>query len=181
MEQKLDGIFAMLSAGNLNPLGKEMKLPDASHPTPSAAGNVTDSVLVPQTRNIINNVQQLGLMTPLSPSWLKFDELQDAIGKGIIAYDKAEALLRGYGTHAPNFPFIVFSPTVSLDFLRREKPFLLLSVLTMASTSNQVLQDLLEAELRETLGRKVIFNGEKSLDLLQGLLVYLAWYVILSN
>jgi hypothetical protein len=171
----------MLSARNCNPLGKDMKSPNASYPTPSAASDPTEPFIVPQPRNIPSNVQPLTSMTPLSSPWLKFDESQDAIGKGIITYDKAEALLRGYGTHAPNFPFIVFSPTVSLDFLRREKPFLLLSILTMASTSNQALQDLLEAELRETLGRKVIFNGEKSLDLLQGLLIYLAWYVLRSS
>jgi hypothetical protein len=176
MEQKLDGIFAMLSARN--PLGEDMKLPDAPYPTPSAASDATDSVIVPQPQNSTSNVQPLTLMTPLSSLWLKFDEPQDIIGKGIITYDKAEALLRSYGTHAPNFPFIVLSPTVSLDSLRLEKPFLLLSILTMASTSNQVLQDLLEAELRENLGRKVIFNSEKSLDLLQGLLIYLTWYVL---
>jgi len=181
MEQKLDGIFAMLLANNQKTLGKEMNLLDVLYPTPSAAGDLTDSVIVPQPRNVMSNFQPLTLMTPLSSSRLNFDESQDAIGKGIITYDKAEALLRDYGTHAPNFPFIVFSPTVSLDSLRREKPFLLLAILTMASTSNQTLQDLLEADLRETLGRKVIFNGEKSLDLLQGLLIYLAWYVLWSN
>jgi hypothetical protein len=181
MEQKLDGIFAMLSANNLKPLRKDMNLPDVPYPTPSVGSDPTDSVIGPQPCNVMSNVQPLTWMTPLSSSWLKFDESQDVIGKGIITYDKAEALIRGYGTHAPNFPFIVFSPTVSLDSLRREKPFLLLSILTMASTSSQGLQDLLEAELRETLGRKVIFNCEKSLDLLQGLLIYLAWYVLWSN
>jgi hypothetical protein len=181
MEQKLDGIFAMLSASNRNPLGKDMDLPDVPYPTPSAASDRNDSVIVPQTCNIMSNVQPLTSMMPLSPPWLKLDEPQDVIRKGIITYDKAETLLRSYGTHAPHFPFIVFSPTISLDSLRREKPFLLLSILTMASTSNLPLQDLLEAELRETLGRKVIFDGEKSLDLLQGLLVYLAWYFFSSH
>lgn len=181
MEQKLDGIFALLTASNRNPLGKDMKLPDTPYPTPSAASDPPDAVIIPQPRNFMSNVQPLSLMTPLSSPWLKFDEPQDVIGKGIITYNKAEALLRDYGTHAPNFPFVVFSPTVSLDSLRHEKPFLLLSILTVASTSNQALQDLLEAELRETLGRKVIFNGEKSLDLLQGLLIYLTWFVLYSK
>ncbi|EHL00022.1 hypothetical protein M7I_4104 [Glarea lozoyensis 74030] len=34
----------------------------------------------------------------------------------------------------------------------------------------------LETELKSTLMKKILVEGEKSLDLLQGLLVYLAWY-----
>jgi hypothetical protein len=181
MEQKLDGIFAMLSANNRKPVGKDINLPDVPYPTPSASSDRNNSAAILEARNVMSNVQPLMSITPLSSPWLKFDEPQDVIGKGIITYDKAETLLRSFGTHAHNFPFIVFSSTVSLYSLRREKPFLLLSILSIASSSNQTLQDLLEAELRETLGRKVIFNGEKSLDLLQGLLIYLAWYVPWSN
>jgi hypothetical protein len=177
MEQRLDGIFAMLAATNNNRPIKDINLPDAPYPTPSMASDRNESFLTPQPQNFMSNVQPLTPMKPMPSLWLKFDEFQDVIGKGIISYDKAETLLRSYGTHAPNFPFIVLSPSDSLDSLRREKPFLLLSILTIASTSNLPLQDLLEAELRETLGRKVIFNGEKSLDLMQGLLIYLAWYV----
>jgi hypothetical protein len=175
MEQKLDGIFAILSASNRNPLMKDINLSNAPYPTPSVASDRNESAFIPQPHSVASNAQSLASMTPMSSLWQKFDESQDVIGKGIISYEKAETLLRGYGTHAPNFPFVVLSPTVSLDFLRHEKPFLLLSILTMESTSNLPLQDVLEAELRETLGRKVIFNGEKSLDLLQGLLIYLAW------
>jgi hypothetical protein len=175
MEQKLDGIFAMLSASNRNPSMKDVNLPNDPYPTPSAASDRNESVFVPQPHSVTSSVQPLTSMTPMSSLWQKFDESQDVIGKGIISYEKAETFLRAYGTHAPNFPFVVISPTISLDFLRREKPFLLLSILTIGSTSNLPLQDILEAELRETLGRKVIFHGEKSLDLLQGLLIYLAW------
>lgn len=175
MEQKLDGIFAMLSASNHNLPIKDVNVPNAPCPTPSSASDRNDQFLVQQPHTAMSDVQSLTSMAPIPSLWLKFDESQDVIGRGIISYDKAEVLLRGYGTHAPNFPFIIISPTVSLDSLRREKPFLLLSILTMTSTSNLPIQDLLETELRETLGRKVIFNGEKSLDLLQGLMIYVAW------
>jgi hypothetical protein len=45
-----------------------------------------------------------------------------------------------------------------------------------ASSKEKKLQQSLEQELRSTLCSKVLLDGEKSLDLLQGLLVYLAWY-----
>lgn len=66
---------------------------------------------------------------------------------------------------------------MTLDSLRREKPFLLLSILSSAASSNEKLQSQLELELRESLSRRVIVHGEKSLDLLQGVLVYLTWCV----
>ena len=66
-------------------------------------------------------------------------------------------------------------PSKTLETLRWEKPFLLLSILVMASAKARGLQVLLEKELRELLASKVIVEGELSLDLLQGLCVYLAW------
>lgn len=175
MEQKLDDIFAMLSANKHATLGKDLESPEYLYPTPSTTSDLGGPMGVPRTRNAGVDILTPLKVTNSSSSLLEFDESQDVIGKGIINNDKAEALLRNYGTHAPNFPFIVFPTNVSVDILRREKPFLLLSILTVASSVDLDLQDRLETELRETLGRKVIFNGEKSLDLLQGLLVYLAW------
>jgi hypothetical protein len=178
MEQKLDGIFAMLSA---NIPANHLISPEDHYPTPQTTSDPREAMAVPQLRNAeVDILKPLTVTNSLSP-WLMFDESQDVIGKGIVTYEKAESLLRIYGTHAPNFPFIVFSSNVPLDILRRERPFLLLSILTLASNSNLQLQDRLESELRETLGRKVIFNGEKSLDLLQGLLIYLAWLVTSPN
>ena len=62
--------------------------------------------------------------------------------------------------------------------LRDEKPFLFLNVLTMAAQKFPGLQGTLEKEVRDVLGAKVISEGEQSLDLLQGMLVYLAWYAL---
>lgn len=181
MEQKLDDIFAMLSASNRATLSSDSSSAEVPYPTPSTTSDLNDSALFPQPHNAGINVFQPLTLTPSTSSWLKYNGSQDVIERGIITYEKAESLLLSYGTHAANFPFIVLSPDIPLDSLRYEKPFLLLAILTMTSTSNQQLQDQLEAELRESLGRKVIFNGEKSLDLLQGLLVYLAWLVIHSK
>lgn len=89
---------------------------------------------------------------------------------------EAEELLRVYQDVSRDYPFIYIDPTTSLETIRWEKPFLLLSVLVMTSQRARSLQVLLERELRDLLSMKVIVEGELSLDLLQGLLVYLAWY-----
>jgi hypothetical protein len=115
--------------------------------------------------------------SPSPMQWIRCDTSQDVISKGIISPDAAEKLLQEYSTHVPYFPFVVISQNDSLKSLRREKPFLLLSILATSSRCHKQLQDKLEMEVRKDLGQRVIVQGEKSLDLLQGLLVYLAWYV----
>lgn len=97
----------------------------------------------------------------------------DVIEAGLISVEKAEDLLQIYRKQSGNFPFVHVPQ--SLASFRQEKPFLMLSVLAMASRNNRKLQELLEHKLREELSQKVIMEGQKSMDLLQGLLVYLAW------
>lgn len=107
--------------------------------------------------------------------YLVFDEIQDVISKGIVSFNRAEEYLQFFRGKACNFPFVHVSPQTSLDTLRREKPFLLHSILSIASQSNLKLQKILELELLEILSRKVFIEGEKSMDILQGILVYLSW------
>lgn len=64
---------------------------------------------------------------------------------------------------------------MNLDTLRRERPFFLLATLSFSAHKNEKIQDQLEIELRESLSRMVIVNCEKIIDILQGILVYLAW------
>lgn len=92
---------------------------------------------------------------------------------GLISIGKAEELLEIYRDQSGKFPFVHIPH--SLASIRREKPFLMLSILAMASRNNRKLQESLEHRLREELSQKVIMEGQKSMDLLQGLLVYLAW------
>lgn len=97
----------------------------------------------------------------------------DVIEGGFISVGQAEELLQIYRDQSGNFPFVHVPQ--SFAAFRREKPFLMLSVLAMASRNTRKLQELLEHRLREQLSQKVIMEGQKSMDLLQGLLVYLAW------
>ncbi|KAJ4381986.1 hypothetical protein N0V85_008593 [Neurospora sp. IMI 360204] len=61
--------------------------------------------------------------------------------------------------------------------LARDRPFVLLAVLAVAS-STRTLQghSLYDEEFRKILGLKFVAGGERSLELLQGLAVYVGWY-----
>lgn len=55
------------------------------------------------------------------------------------------------------------------------RPFLLLGILTAMSMPDVYAHRRLDAKFKRVLCERTVERDEKSLDLLQGLLVYLAW------
>ena len=74
----------------------------------------------------------------------------DVIQKGVISAQDAEELVKVFRTDYASFPFILL-PHLTMDSFRRERPFLLLSVLTVASRTQCKLRESLERELLEVL------------------------------
>ncbi|KAL2019598.1 hypothetical protein VTK56DRAFT_9495 [Thermocarpiscus australiensis] len=61
--------------------------------------------------------------------------------------------------------------------MARERPFVLLAALAAASGSRTLQgHSLYDEEFRKVLGLKFVAGGERSLELLQGLVIYIAWY-----
>ena len=100
----------------------------------------------------------------------------DVIDTGILDLDQAEMLLQHFKVNmAPHFPFVLITPQTTTDVLRRNKPFLLLAVLAAASFNNMPLQRQLGKEVKRAISNRIIMEGEVSFELLQGLLIHLAW------
>lgn len=75
------------------------------------------------------------------------------------------------------FPFVVVPANMTVGELKSSKPFLFLVIMTIACRHDASRQSMLATTVREFISQKMIIQGEQSLDLLQGLLVYLAWSV----
>ncbi|KAJ5578381.1 uncharacterized protein N7459_007345 [Penicillium hispanicum] len=102
---------------------------------------------------------------------------EDVIARGFLDMEMAESYVQTFKTvMTPHFPFVVIGPHILASQLRQEKPFLFLAVLASASYENMPLQRSLGAEVKKAVASRMILNGEVSFDMLQGLLVYLAWY-----
>lgn len=95
------------------------------------------------------------------------------ISRGLISAEVATQLLRSYHIATPVLPFISVPPDANLDYMRQERPCLLHAILT-ASSQDQ-LQKRLESEFRKMVAEQVVVKSEKSLDILQGLITYIAW------
>ena len=73
-----------------------------------------------------------------------------------------------------HYPIVFIPPSLSSVDLRAQSPFLWLCVMAVSSKSYRK-QISLGIEIRRTIARRMLLDGEISGDLLWGLLVYAAW------
>jgi hypothetical protein len=80
----------------------------------------------------------------------------------------------------PLFPFIVIPDDMTSEQLRQEKPFLYLNI-SMVACQESARQREISGIVKEYVAEHIVLRGEHSLDLLQGLLVHLAWFISISR
>ncbi|RAK98745.1 Zn(II)2Cys6 transcription factor domain-containing protein [Aspergillus ibericus CBS 121593] len=96
-------------------------------------------------------------------------------GKINLNMQDAEELLCQFRERQEFFPFIELPEGTSAASMAASRPFLLLAILTVSLTRKPLLQRRVDERFRRVLSERIIFYGEKSLDYVQGLLVYMAW------
>jgi hypothetical protein len=101
---------------------------------------------------------------------------RDVIDQGLLTIGAANMLLNEFrATLMPHCPFVIISAQTTAETLRRDKPFLLLTILTAALHDNMPLQRKLEKQVKKVISDCMIFDSPVSFEILQGLLVHLAW------
>ncbi|CAM1502173.1 Fc.00g041570.m01.CDS01 [Cosmosporella sp. VM-42] len=114
---------------------------------------------------------------PTPPSSSHTHSIQSLHAKPQFNLDSAASLLASFRGMLVNFPCIVLKPEDTVSSLAATRPFVLLAILA-ASSGSKTLQghSLYDEEFRKVLGLKFVAGGERSLELLQGILIYCAWY-----
>lgn len=148
MEERINGIFAILSSKQVEMGETPQSLLTTPFPEPTHSHSPQSSLSI-------------------------LSHHPDLIAKTIITYSEASDSLSLFRAQAARFPFVIVKPDVTVDDMRRSRPFLLLAILAFGTQKQKQAQ--VEVELRLVLARRVVVDMEKSLDLLQGLLVYIAW------
>lgn len=93
------------------------------------------------------------------------------------ADDEAERLLSIYSEVLGTvFPFVV-PPKENAATMRRDRPYLFKAMVMAATYKNRELQKQRATEFMTSLSLAVFLRGEKTLDMLQSLLVHIAWLV----
>lgn len=116
-----------------------------------------------------------GFPTPSSSHTLS---IQSFHAKPQFNLDSAESLLVSFRGMLVHYPVIVLKPDETVGSLAASRPFVLLSILAAASGSRTLQgHTLYDDEFRKVLGLKFVASGERSMELLQGILIYCAWSV----
>jgi len=154
LEQKVDGLVSLLhSQSTLNHL----------HPGPS------DTTLLP-----IQSAQ-FAIPTPQASLNASPTEVSDCISETMTPDALAEEQLAKFRqSFLPFFPFVYIPATMSASNLRIQKPFLSLVILSLTTKSASQQLRLFD-NIRQVVSEKVLAEHERSLDILLGLICYLAW------
>jgi hypothetical protein len=137
-------------------------------------------VIAPDSEKIVNELHQhhkraLGEEVEVAESQSLRESRIEVIEPRKLDLSDAERLLSAFRHKAPFFPFIVIPEGATVSSLSRTSPFLLLAILTIASGMDTPLNYQMDQEFRRILSEKVVAEGQKSLDFLQGILLYIAW------
>jgi hypothetical protein len=82
---------------------------------------------------------------------------------------EAEGFLRDFRKMSLDyFPFVIIPDEATTLSMSRQHPFLLLAAIAAASSSKKPVQQELDKQFQASVLHKVMLDGEKSLDLLQG-------------
>jgi hypothetical protein len=102
----------------------------------------------------------------------------DPVERGLVDLNTARKCFERYMAEmCEHLPIVVFPPGTNADEVRKNKPVLFLAVLAVASgTIRPDLQPKLISEITRTLADRVIFRGEKSLELVQTIQVTTCFY-----
>jgi len=204
MEQKLDGIVTLLAASQPQSQAQLPAAPD-SRPflTPNSLSPNTrtcefGSIQIPLAPVVPleQKAQKCSCSeTPIpdGPSkdtfmgaWMPGRKCHDSSGScSLLVLDLDDevsaTLLDNYQVSmARYFPFVVIPLSTTAPQLRISKPFLFLSIMAVSSYQKNGQQTTLSTEIMRLLSERMLLKGEKSLDLLQGVLVYAEWSVLVT-
>jgi hypothetical protein len=102
----------------------------------------------------------------------------DAIDRQILDAATAYQIFNRYHFQMSQyFPFVVFSYATEPEYIRRTKPILFHAILAVAAAPIRPdLRQLLIDEITQIMADRVMYRGEKSVELIQALLVLVVHY-----
>lgn len=185
LEQKLDGLITLLTSNQ-------------STLQATSSGQVYDGVLPRSPVSLNSNACATGPSTAAPPSvnldggtisvhTVSSSYSPTTLARGptdrslLFQPDDPEAdiiLLEFKKNMTEQFPFIVIPSNSTSRSLKYDRPLLWKAIMVAASHGDPTRQLTLGSELMEDLISRLLFRTERSLDLLQGLLIFIAWYAI---
>ena len=193
LEEKLDGLFKLLqSSASITPTADlAASVSTASTSAQPSPGSLESQVASPK------DAGDFGAQRPKSSCGVRLNSPTIAPDAAYVisgtrstiyqcsdyspssglepSLNEAEEFLGSFRSHmATYFPFIIIPESTTAQELRRYRPFLWLCIMSVASRST-AQQRVLAKEVKITIGREVFVEGKNNIDLLFGMMVFVAW------
>ena len=152
---------------------------DSSESAPGASTAATQSIISDETNSVksVNGGAQFDLQCAASAASSSI--MIQRVSHVEPDEQEAEILLLEFRSNmTEQFPFVVIRPEETSGSLRSEKPLLWKAIMVAAAHGNCDRQLSLGANLMEDITTRLLFRAEKSLQLLQALLIFIAWYAL---
>lgn len=134
------------------------------HPTPASSSGVVDFGGAPRFGND-GTIQSI--VTPASTS--------STLLTSPPSVNEAETFLRVFrDTMLPSFPFVHIPPSMTVHQLHRERPFFLQAIIAVVTPTTEQKMAI-GAELKQYLAQRMLLEVRSDIDMLLGLLTYIAW------
>ncbi|KAK9419416.1 putative Transcription factor domain-containing protein [Seiridium unicorne] len=164
LEQKVDGIMSLLASNQHTRLPVADSLQGIS--TPSSAVSAISCA-----HNVIRtNTPSDSCNIGAAPTT---ETINLAHGYNITASEAEDVLSTYREKLTPLFPFVPL-PSESALQMHHRTPLLFHAIVMVVTSGDVELQQKLKQDFREKIATKIIVHAEKSLELLQAILVYLA-------
>ena len=102
----------------------------------------------------------------------------DVVDRGMLSMNEATLLFIRYSKElVQHFPAVVLPQGPDIGEIRRSKPVLFLAIIAAASgSSDQNLNKFLNKKILQVYADRIAIKGEKSLELIQSMLITMIWY-----
>ncbi|KAF2634079.1 hypothetical protein P280DRAFT_474889 [Massarina eburnea CBS 473.64] len=183
LEQRVDSLIGLLAAN-----GQSVDISDRTRAGYSDPRGTTEEYEVPPatgdaTEGLEGTRQQASAPTETPEDQLAATcnneefEPYDPVEAGDLSEAITPSLLNEFKeSFVAAFPFVVVPSGIDATALRKSQPFLFLCIMTVTSYRTPLTQRALSTQLKRQIAARVIERSHKSLEILQGLLVYGGWY-----
>ncbi|TAQ89435.1 hypothetical protein B7494_g2208 [Chlorociboria aeruginascens] len=154
LEEKVDGLVSLLKSSQQLPINDSLDTSNHQYQQPAFHQSLSHHSSAPYS-------PPTNITTPVSdPSF----------------YDQESILKLFQLNMAPQFPFVALPLNSTVATLSQTKPFLLKTIIMIATLDDPHRQAKLLDGIMEAISQQIIIRSEKSLDLLQGLIILLGWF-----